>query len=115
MNDSKIEDIARIKNMITNIDFCCKYIDNVTWFNFNNDMLLQYALCMSLQIICENANHISNETKNIDETIPWNDIKTTRNIISHEYGALNILSIYDTIKNDLPNLKIKLIQLLDKI
>lgn len=67
---------------------------------------------MSLQIICENANHITDETKNKYSDIPWNEMKTTRNIISHEYGALNILSVYDTIKEDLPELKEKLLKIL---
>lgn len=108
MAKSIVDDKARINNIIENIDFCIKNIKNVSESEFETDLKIQYALCMSLQIICENANHISDETKNKYKDIPWNEIKTTRNLISHEYGALNILSVYDTIKVDLPDLKKKL-------
>ena len=103
-----VDDEARIQNMIKNIDFCSENIKNVTEDEFTNNLKLQYALCMSLQIICENSNHITDETKNKAKEIEWSALKTTRNIISHEYGALNILSVYDTIKDDLPILKEKL-------
>lgn len=107
-----IDDKVRINNIIENIDFCIENIKNVSEKDFQDDLKIQYALCMSMQIICENANHITDETKNKYSDIPWNEMKTTRNIISHEYGALNILSVYDTIKEDLPELKEKLLKIL---
>lgn len=109
-----VDDTARVKNIIENIDFCIENIKNVTENEFKEDLKIQYALCMSLQIICENANHITDETKNKFKEVPWKKIKTTRNIISHEYGALNILSVYDTIKEDLPDLKEKLKAILNE-
>lgn len=110
-----IDDEERINTMIKNIDFCCEYAKNYTGIDFQNDIAVQYALCMGLQIICENANHISEETKKLNNEIAWKDILKTRNIISHEYGALNLSMVFETIKNDLPILKKQLIKILELI
>ena len=115
MGKTSVDDKARINNMIENIDFCTENIKDITEDNFIKDIKIQYALCMSLQIICENANHISLNTKLKDSSIEWSTIKSMRNIISHEYGALNMSSVYDTIKQDLPDLKIKLEVLYNKL
>ena len=112
MAKTAVDDIERINTIIKNIDFCCEYSKKFTGIDFQNDIAVQYALCMGLQIICENANHITNETKEIAKDIPWKDIIKTRNIISHEYGALNLSMVFDTIKNDLPVLKNQLTSVL---
>ena len=105
MAKSKIDDIERIQTMINNIDFCNEHSKKITGVDFQNDIAVQYALCMALQIICENANHITEETRLLGANIPWKDMIKTRNVISHEYGALSLSMIFDTIKNDLPTLK----------
>ena len=115
MAKNKIDDIERIQTMINNIDFCCEHSKKITGVDFQNDTAIQYALCMALQIICENANHITEETKSLDVNIPWKDMTKTRNVISHEYGALSLSMIFDTIKNDLPKLKEELLKLIDKL
>ena len=38
-----------------------------------------------------------------------------RTLISHEYGALNLEIIYNTIKNDFPDLKEKLNRVLERL
>ena len=107
MNNT-ITDKERIKVIDTNIDFCVKNSKNVDIKEFKENIKLQYSLVMALQIICENTNHLSIKTKNLDSSIPWNHISKTRNIISHEYGQLNLDMTLETIKTDLPDLQLKL-------
>ena len=108
-------DINTIKIILTNINYCIEWIDELDDIEFNNNKNSQYALCMALQIICENCNHISQDLKEKYSNINWKDISTIRNIISHEYGALDLSIVYKTIKNDLPVLKSQLEEVLNDI
>lgn len=115
MAKNKIDDIERIQTMINNIDFCYEHSKKITGVDFQSDTAIQYALCMALQIICENANHITEETKSLAANIPWKDMLKTRNVISHEYGVVNLSMVFSTIKNDLPTLKEELLKLIVKL
>ena len=115
MAKSVIDDKARIENMLTNIDYCIKKINSVKYEDFINDIDIRYAISMAVQIVCESAIHITNETKNEFKEIGWKEMSTIRNIISHEYGVLNLEIIYNTINKDLPRLKSQLETILAKM
>ena len=110
-----IDDKARVENMITNIDYCIAKINSVKYEEFIENIDIRYAISMAMQIVCESAIHLTGETKNKYKDIEWNEMTTIRNIISHEYGALNLEIIYNTIKNDFPDLKEKLNRVLERL
>lgn len=112
---NKNRDITRINIMINNIDFCLNKIEEINDNDFYDKIDIQYSLCMALQIICENANHLSNELKEKYNNVKWREMVGTRNIISHDYGTLNLNIAYSIIKNDLPVLKINLEEILEDL
>ncbi|MBP3201557.1 MAG: DUF86 domain-containing protein [Lachnospiraceae bacterium] len=115
MAKTVIDDKARIENMIANIDYCINKINSIKYDDFADNIDIRYAISMAVQIVCESAIHITNETKNEYKEIEWKEMSTIRNIISHEYGALNLEIIFNTIKDDFPNLKSKLEKVLEKM
>jgi uncharacterized protein with HEPN domain len=40
--------------------------------------------------------------------VPWKELKDMRNILIHQYGAVDLQIVYDTIQNDLPPIIIAL-------
>ena len=56
--------------------------------------------------IGELVSQLSDETKAQNKAIPWRIIKDTRNFYVHAYGAIDIPSVWDTLINDIPALKI---------
>lgn len=105
MNKNFIDDKARINNMIKNIDFCIENTKDISENEYTANIKTQYALNMALQIICENANQITEEIKKLSPNTKWKEMRTTRNIISHEYGLIMLDALYDTLIDDLPQLK----------
>ena len=63
----------------------------------------------SLWIIGEASNHISEEIKNQFSDIEWTQIIGMRNIFVHEYFGVDLILVWEIIKNDLPVLKEKVI------
>lgn len=58
--------------------------------------------------IGEQSNKISDSFKNNLPTINWKQIKGLRNFIVHNYEGVDYIILFDTIRNDLPNLKSEL-------
>jgi uncharacterized protein with HEPN domain len=63
------------------------------------------ASIWQIEVIGEAISKLEADFTNKYPEIPWNDIKAMRNILIHEYWQTDIEEVYDTIKNDLPNLK----------
>jgi len=60
---------------------------------------------MSLIVIGECANHLSEEFKEKHYGIEWIQIVAVRNIAAHGYWQLDIRQIWTAINEDLPALK----------
>lgn len=71
-------------------------------------MIVFRACGMSLQFITENFVKIRNLC-GVDffkpySEIPWSSVFGMRNFLSHEYGDVDALGIFNTIKTDIPSL-----------
>jgi uncharacterized protein with HEPN domain len=54
--------------------------------------------------VSENSDRLTQDMKEQHRTIPWRAIKGMRNKIVHEYGKMDFSVIYDTVKQDIPQL-----------
>ena len=77
--------------------------------------LIQKWMVYHLQIIGEAANKISNEVQNKFFSISWPQIIGLRNIIVHEYFGIDVEEIWNTVMIDIPNLKIKILKIIEKL
>ena len=77
--------------------------------------MMRFACIKQLEIIGEAGNHISDETKSSFSTIKWSQIIGMRNIFVHEYFGVDSKLVWDIIKDDLPGLKNKIIEILNSI
>ena len=77
--------------------------------DFNKDEILQKAMSFSLVQISECSKNLSDEYKTNHNQIPWTDIYGLRNRIVHEYGNVDLTIVFETLKNDIPEI-LRLIQ-----
>lgn len=71
---------------------------------FKSDYKTQSAVLMQFQIIGELSKKVNEEIKNqID--LPWKEISGFRDIISHDYFNIDAEFVWQTIKNNVPELK----------
>lgn len=116
----------RIKKMISLCDELIKKCDGKTIDDLRKDNNFAEATCFVLGQIGEQVPgyKIAKDGTSIKEAdydeffkeykdINWLEIKGTRNKIYHDYDGVNMLIIWDTIK-DIPNFKNKLEKLLSK-
>ena len=68
-----------------------------------NEVLLDSMLFRMIQI-SETAKKLSNEYMQVNQHIPWNALFGFRNRIVHDYGNVDLQVVYETLKNDIPEL-----------
>jgi uncharacterized protein with HEPN domain len=77
----------------------------VTEKDFAADHMRQDAVMLQIQIIGEAARNVSDEFQERYTEIPWSQIIGMRNKIVHDYFEIDVSKIWDTAKNDIPQLK----------
>jgi uncharacterized protein with HEPN domain len=94
--------ILDILNTINSVE---KFTQECDFDSFSKDEKTKFAVMYAIQIIGEASNKILINLQNKYPQIPWQDVRGMRNLIVHEYFGVNLLVIWNTIKNDLPSLK----------
>ena len=108
-----------MKNDKTNIDFILdsvrkieSYVIDYDKTMFINDGKTQSAILMQLTLIGELSKKISDETKNMID-LPWKNIAGFRDRAIHNYFDIKVDVVWDTLQQDIPELKEKLRIFLD--
>ena len=91
-----------IEKIITDIEFCIRYLKNVAIEEFNNNEILTSAISFKFVQISENVKKLPQSIFIMYPNIPWMKISGLRNRIVHDYGSIQLDIIYNTVIQDLP-------------
>lgn len=72
------------------------FVANSSLDDFSSDSLLRLAVERCLEIVGEAASHVSTDFQTAHPEIPWRQIVGQRNVLAHEYGAINPVRIWET-------------------
>jgi uncharacterized protein with HEPN domain len=87
------------------IDRIFKFVNEMTYDEFIQDEKTIYAVTRSFEIIGEATKNIPDDIKNTYNQIPWSKISGMRNKLIHEYFGVDLETLWNTIKNRLPEIK----------
>jgi len=111
----KIGDRIRLQHILDAILEIEGYLHETDSNNFMQNSMMRFACIKQMEIIGEASNHISDETKAKFSGIEWEQIVGMRNVFVHEYFGVDTNLVWEIIQNDIPELKGKIIQILDSI
>lgn len=80
---------------------------------FFADRKTQDAVLRNLHTLAESTQRISQRLKAKHPKIDWRTISAFRNVVVHNYLGVSLERIWDIVKNDLPNLKQSVIEILE--
>ncbi len=104
--------VSDIADSINKIE---KFVGNFTFEEFQKDEKTIYAVVRAIEIIGEAIKNIPASVKNKYKEIPWRDAADMRNKLIHEYFGVNLEVVWKTIKEDIPELKEKISELLKEL
>ncbi|MBR1629934.1 MAG: DUF86 domain-containing protein [Lachnospiraceae bacterium] len=95
------DDIAHLMNEY-NYDYR-EYVEQISF---------QYSCNMCIIQIGELVGRLSEDFRFEHDDIPWHAIKSMRNLHAHDYERVDLEIVWDTLLNEIPELKEKLKQML---
>ena len=93
-----------IRKMIENLEFVTEQMKDVDIDGLNENAILLDSMLFRMIQISENAKRLTDEYKEHHSNIPWGAVYGLRNRIVHDYGNVDLNVVYETLKNDVPDL-----------
>ena len=99
----------RIDDIVDAINKIERYTLGIDFISWQNDEKTVDAVIRNLEVIGEAASHLPIEIQEQYKDVPWGMMKGIRNILTHEYFGIDLEIVWKTVKEDLPNLKKRLL------
>lgn len=96
------------KKLLGEIADIHRFTDDLTHEEYMANVMIQKAVVMSIINIGELSKAYSEAFLQTHSDIPWKQIQAMRNIAAHQYGAVDQIIVWDTIKHSIPTLEEKL-------
>ncbi|KAF5085489.1 DUF86 domain-containing protein [Methanospirillum sp. J.3.6.1-F.2.7.3] len=97
-------DLSLLKDIQIMCSDAISFLGNRSREDLMKDRQLQYALIRCLEVIGEAAKLVSSDTKDRYPEIPWSEYAKTRDFLIHSYAKIDTDIIWQSVKNDLPEL-----------
>lgn len=109
----KRDDTIYLKHILDAILRVEKYLQDVNMDRFFSDLLLQDGVIRQIEIMGEAAKRVSFEYRTAHPCIPWEDMAGMRDKLIHDYFGVDIEKVWLTTREDLPELKKQIQDLLE--
>ena len=104
-----------VEKILKYISKICSYTNDTEYNEFITNSILVEACVFNLSQIGELANKIDKDFEENHSSIPWRVLYGLRNKIVHDYEGVNLVLIWDIVKEDLPELNRQLEELNQKL
>lgn len=96
-----------IEDVLTSMDKAENFIQDISYDDFLADDKTSYATLRALEIIGEAVKKVPQAVRNSYPEIPWTEMAGMRDKLIHDYFGVNLQTVWDTVKKDIPELKSK--------
>lgn len=93
-----------VKKIVTDLNFIVEHTSNLSQEEFQQEEVLVDSMMFRLIQVSECSDKLTTEFKNTHSSIQWRAMKGLRNRIVHEYGNIDFSVVFNTIRNDIPQL-----------
>jgi uncharacterized protein with HEPN domain len=82
------------------------FISDCDYARFSEDLKTTYAVVRALEVIGEATKSLPESLRKKYPSVPWKDMAGMRDVLIHHYFGIDPFTIWETIKNDLPTVKL---------
>jgi len=100
-------DIEVLKRMVSYCSDICNAIKRfgASFEALQTDKDYKNSVAMCILQIGELTTHLTDDFKQTYKEMPWQDIKNMRNVAAHHYGKFDTTKLWETITEDIPQLR----------
>lgn len=110
----KPSDQERLEHIIEAIDRIFRFRDQLSYSDFLDNEMAQFAIIKNFEIIGEAAYHLTKELRGRYDRIEWRKVIAFRHILVHDYYKINTEIIWNAIENKLMNMKVEIENILEE-
>jgi uncharacterized protein with HEPN domain len=104
---------AYIQDILDAIEEIFSFMDKMDYETFRHDVKTIRAVELNFIIIGEASNALPDEIQATHTEVPWHFMRAMRNRLVHVYFEVDPKLVWDTVKNDLPQITSSLKSLLN--
>ncbi len=101
----------RIEDILEAIGRIEDYTADLDYAGWQGDQKTIDAVIRNFEIIGEAARHVPDSIQERFSDVPWAKMKGIRNVLIHEYFGVDVEVVWKTVRQDIPGLKKRLLQI----
>ena len=101
----QIKDKGRLEHILQAINDIQEYHKQYTYDDVKNSKFVFYGFTKFVEVIGEAVYMLTKEFRESHQEVNWRVIEKMRHVLVHGYYTIEPESLWDTIENDIPELK----------
>ena len=97
--------ILFLEDILAAIEKIEVYTRNMTYDEFRNDSMVVDAVIRNLEIIGEATKNVPKRIRTRFPELAWKEAAGFRDVLIHDYFGIDIESVWDTLRNNIPGFK----------
>ena len=97
--------IDSLHDILEAIQNAISFVGEMSFASFRDDTRTIYAVVRALEIIGEATKRIPQDVRDKYPDLPWREMASMRDKLMHDYFGVDLVVVWKTIFEDLPNLE----------